>query len=352
MSEEVYQRLREFLDRLPGGFPATESGVEIRILERYFNPEEAELVMQLQPFPEPVPAIAARLGMDEEEAAERLESLARSGGIYRLRFGDQPPMYMAMQFLMGIYEFHLKAMDPELAALGQEYFPYLSRFWSTVPTKQMRVVPVGAAVDTASAVATYDLARELVRQQDLIAVADCICRKERELLGKGCSHPMENCLTFSFAAQYYIENGIGRRISVEECLAILDEAEREAMVLAPTNAQVISNMCICCGDSCNMLRGLKAFERPADHAVSSFRAAIDQEACSACGVCLERCQMEAVLETDEYMEVDPARCIGCGLCVPTCPEEAVTLVLKEGAAEPPANLLDMQSRMRSERGLA
>ena len=124
------------------------------------------------------------------------------------------------------------------------------------------------------------------------------------------------------------------------------------MVLAPTNSKVISNICICCGDSCNMLRGIKTFERPADQAVSSYRAAIDPEACSACGVCLERCQMEAIVETDDYMEVDPARCIGCGLCVPTCPEDAAALVLKEDAGEPPANLLEMQAWMRTERGLA
>ena len=160
MPDEVYQRLREFLDGLPGGFPATESGVEIKLLKRYFTPEEAELVMRLQPYPEPVPAIAARLGMDEAEAAEALESLARSGGIYRLRLGDQPPMYMAMQFLIGIYEFHLKAMDRELAELLEEYLPHLSRFWGTMRTKQQRVVPVGASIDTATAVATYDHVRE------------------------------------------------------------------------------------------------------------------------------------------------------------------------------------------------
>jgi hypothetical protein len=28
MSDEVYLHLREFLDKLPGGFPATENGVE------------------------------------------------------------------------------------------------------------------------------------------------------------------------------------------------------------------------------------------------------------------------------------------------------------------------------------
>ncbi len=32
-------RLREFLNNMPGGYPETESGVELRILEKFFTPE-------------------------------------------------------------------------------------------------------------------------------------------------------------------------------------------------------------------------------------------------------------------------------------------------------------------------
>jgi ferredoxin len=350
MSEDVYVRLREFLDGLPGGFPATGSGVEIKLLQRYFTPEEAELAMGLNRFPETAQAIAVRLGLDESEAAEKLESMARAGSIYRIRIDGQP-YYMAMQFLIGIYEFHLKAMDEELAVLLSEYLPHLMKAWEGVETKQMRVVPVDAAIDTTTSVATYDSARELARAQEVFAVADCICRKEKQLLGEGCSHPMESCLTFGMAASYYIENGIGREITLDECLAILDRAEENAMVLAPSNSQTIMNICTCCGDSCNMLKALKTYARPADHALSSFQASIDTDECSACGTCLERCQIEAIVEGDDFNRVGLDRCIGCGLCVPTCPVEAVTMVAKADAKEPPANFVEMQVKISSERGL-
>lgn len=349
MSDNVYHRLREFLDGLPGGFPSTDSGVEIKLLKRYFTPEEAELAVKLTPMPEPVSVIAERAGMDEAEAAEMLESMARQGSLNRVRINGEP-YYMALQFLIGIYEFHLKSMDRELAEMLEEYIPHVSRFLGALESKQMRVVPVGDAIDTTTSVATYDDVREMVKGQEFIAVADCICRKEKQILEKACEHPMESCLTFSFGAQYYIENGIGRRISVEECLKILDEAEEHAMVLSPTNSQMMMNICTCCGDSCNMLRGLKTFERPADHALSSFNAEIDPELCCACGTCLERCQIEAIVEGD-FMEVDLARCIGCGLCVPTCPEKATSLVPKSDAKEPPSNFIEMQMKMAAERGL-
>ena len=41
MSQDVYSRLREFMDSLPGGYPATPTGVEIKLLEKLFTPEQA-----------------------------------------------------------------------------------------------------------------------------------------------------------------------------------------------------------------------------------------------------------------------------------------------------------------------
>ena len=41
MSSEAYRKLQEHLDRLPMGFPRTESGVEFEILQQLFAPEEA-----------------------------------------------------------------------------------------------------------------------------------------------------------------------------------------------------------------------------------------------------------------------------------------------------------------------
>ena len=351
MSDDVYLRLRDFLDKLPGGFPATESGVEIKLLKRYFTPEEAEMELHLQLFPETAAAIAERAGMEEEKAAEMLESMARQGSIFRLRAGDQT-LYMAMSFLVGIYEFHLKSMDRELAELLEEYAPYMRDLWSKVKTKQMRVVPVEAAVDAGKEIATYNNARELVKGYDNIAVADCICRVERGLLGHECERPMENCLIFGFGADYYVENGIGRRISQEECLQILDKAEEAALVLSPSNAQNIVNLCCCCSCCCGQLRGLDTYERPADHVHSFCRAQIDPDECTACGTCLERCQIDAIVEGDDYMEVDVARCIGCGLCVPTCPAEAVEMVLQEDIEVPPANVVEMNVRILQDRGLA
>jgi hypothetical protein len=49
VSDSIYDELREFLDRLPGGFPQTESGVEMRILRKLFDLDEARMELNLAP---------------------------------------------------------------------------------------------------------------------------------------------------------------------------------------------------------------------------------------------------------------------------------------------------------------
>ncbi len=52
-------------------------------------------------------------------------------------------------------------------------------------------------------------------------------------------------------------------------------------------------------------------------------AAIDGEACTSCGLCVETCRFGAI---DEAIAVDQAACEGCGACTLVCPVEAVRLV--------------------------
>ena len=58
--EDVYKKLALHLDNTPSGYPATESGVELRILKQLFTREEAELALSLVLMLEPVEEIAKR----------------------------------------------------------------------------------------------------------------------------------------------------------------------------------------------------------------------------------------------------------------------------------------------------
>jgi len=56
---------------------------------------------------------------------------------------------------------------------------------------------------------------------------------------------------------------------------------------------------------------------------SGFEAVIDQDACTACGLCAELCRFGAVKTADGAYHVDPLRCEGCRVCVQFCPAGAV-----------------------------
>jgi hypothetical protein len=99
MATDVYERLAQHLDGLPGGFPRTESGVEIRILRRLFTPEFARLAVQLTLIPEEPRVIARRAKIPIEEATQRLEEMFKKGLLVGIHRKNKPPLYMAQQFL-------------------------------------------------------------------------------------------------------------------------------------------------------------------------------------------------------------------------------------------------------------
>jgi DNA-binding MarR family transcriptional regulator len=91
---DIYGRLAKHLNNLPAVYPATESGVELRILKRLFTPQESEIAMGRIMMPEPASAIAEKLGMDQSELAPMLETMSKKGLIYRSTKDDQK-RYMA-----------------------------------------------------------------------------------------------------------------------------------------------------------------------------------------------------------------------------------------------------------------
>lgn len=351
MADEVYEKLREFLDSLPAGFPATESGVEIRILEKLFSPEDAEMALCLTWNPETSTAIAKRCGMEEATVAESLETMARRGLVFRVREADEV-LYRAEQYIVGIFEHQFDTMDQELSQLIEEYWPYLAMAWLPNETSQMRVVPVASAFDTTPVVATYDRIRDLIREKEPIGASRCICRMQQAALGNQCNRPTEGCMGFGTMAQYYIDNGWGTRIDSEEALRLLDAHEEAGLVLQTDNAKDISFVCSCCSCCCPGIRLIKGFPNPAELVQSNYRAQIAADLCEECGTCVERCPMEAIVEVEEGVQLDPARCIGCGVCISTCPQEAITLMPKEVITVPPTNYEEVLIRIASERGLA
>ncbi len=348
---DVYQRLATHLDNLPAGYPATETGVELRILKRLFTPEEAEIAMGLGMMPEPVEAIAARLGREADILGPVLHEMSRKGQIFRVSKNDNHA-YMAAQFVVGIWEYHVNDLDEDLIRDVNEYIPYLmKKSWTEIKTKQMRVIPVAQSVNAEMSVTPYEAAEEIIRQQSKIVLAPCICRREHEMLGKGCGKPLEACLTFGSGAYYYEQNGLGREISQDEALGLLKTAEEAGLVLQPSNSQKPMNICMCCGCCCQILKNMRTLDKPALAVHSNYLVEVIAEDCTACETCVERCQMDAI-SVEEVAMVDLDRCIGCGLCITDCPTDAMVLKKKAQSDQylPPGNTVETYINMATERG--
>jgi H+/Na+-translocating ferredoxin:NAD+ oxidoreductase subunit B len=347
--DDIYRKLARHLDDMPGGFPSTESGVELRILRRLFTPEEADLTMKLTLLPEEAAHVAKRIRLPEEETARRLEEMAKKGLIYRIQGKEGPPRYLTWQFVIGIWEFHVNSLDRGLVEDMAEYIPRLLdvEVWKKAP--QLRTIPVAQSIPVEHQVMSYENAEALVRSQRKILVAPCICRREKKLAGEGCDRLEEACLIFGGGADYYFRNGLGRLIDQEEALRLLKEADRQGLVLQPGNSQKASSICCCCGCCCGVLRTMKKYPEPAKIMSSPFRISMQADLCDGCGICLDRCQMEALRLGDGKVAADLARCIGCGLCVPTCPTRALNLVRKPAAEQPDVPETSMKNYLRMAR---
>ena len=120
---DVYERLAKHLDNLPASYPATDSGVELRILKRLFTPEEAEAAMALTMFPESADSIAKKLGKNESDIEKLFYSMSQKGLIGRL--GKEQNKYMAANFIVGIWEYHVNNLDEKLIRDVNEYIPQI-----------------------------------------------------------------------------------------------------------------------------------------------------------------------------------------------------------------------------------
>lgn len=327
--KDIYQRLAEFLDTMPQRYPLnTESGVELRVLEKIFTPDEAEMFMKLTPRPESAAEIAARIGGAPADLEQKLYEMSKKGQV--LRTGKEGNRrYMATAFLVGIIEFQMNRMTPELVKEWKEFEPILYQStWLKGTTRDLRTIPIGEAVDSGSQVMPYENIEETIRSAKYIAISDCMCRKLTDLQNKPCSHPMEVCFHFGSGTHYFVENGLARYISPEDAMAIFQKGKESGLVCQVSASQEPNALCMCCACCCGPLRAVKACAKPADMVNSSFFARVCEDDCTGCEMCVERCPMNAI-SVDEIARVDTDRCIGCGVCAITCPVEAIKVYRKE-----------------------
>jgi ferredoxin len=329
MAKELYRELQQRLDLYSVGFPATASGVEIKILKALFSEEDASIFLKLTHLLEPPEAVAGNLGLSVAEARDKLADMAKRGLLFSKKDGGKT-LYGTTAFVHGIYEYQTSRMSKELAELMEQYTrEAFERNLVKHGPSFLRTIPVNKSLKVEHHVASYDDAAEILKNKRTIVVAECICRNTTKALGLGCGKLLEACLLFDSMGEYYIEHGLGTGITVDEALAIVKKGQGQGLVLQPATAQNPAGMCLCCGDCCGVLRAITSHPRPAEIVSSNHYVELDSSNCKACGACVKRCQTDALYPNSESKAVlNRDRCIGCGLCVTTCPRKCLTLLPK------------------------
>jgi Pyruvate/2-oxoacid:ferredoxin oxidoreductase delta subunit len=353
MKKDSYQRLSEALDGLPGRFPGTTSGVEIRLLKKAFTEPEAELASHMTRKYETADAIALRAGIDLKETKRILRVLIpkelvkeRSvNGVRQFRLGP---------FLVGWYEAMMEGdlrNDLEYARLFEQYM--LEGGGEKIMSPRpgvLGVVPVRGSLKK-ELLQPYDDIDAHFARHERFKVSDCVCRMERNLLGSKCTHTVKRCGFMGLPPQTPLSENVLNR---EQALKLFIQLEEEGHVhtgfygfIAGAESPQFVGCCNCCGDCCGVLRAINEWGASAGPQKSNYRAVYNQENCTACGVCIERCHVHAVKEGEDGKPVfDRKRCIGCGLCVVKCPTDSVELapVSREEWFDVPSSFEDWEER--------
>lgn len=348
--DDSYRLLAARLDALPNGFPATAGGHELRLLAKLFTPEEATLAAGLRLTLEPAGEIAARLGADPAALAGQLRGMARRGLIKAGRLpttGARRELGFAiLPFIVGIYEMQGSTIDAELARLFEDYYKAAFGRAMDVQPAVHRVIPVQKTVRFDMEVRPYESAADIVRANRAWGVVDCICRKQKALIGEGCGHPIDVCMTLSPVAGAFDNVAGVKPLTEEGALDTLRRSAEAGLVHSVTNSQEgLWYICNCCTCSCGVLRGLAELGHANVVARSAFVNQVDEDRCLACETCVEQCQFGALALTPAGpVAVDAVRCLGCGVCVPFCPESALGLVRRPEAEVLPTPVTEQDWR--------
>ncbi len=333
MTDNPYKRLALRLDALPNGYPSTEDGAELRVLEYLFSPEEADLAAQLRLAWETAAQIAERLGRDKQEIRKLLKQLTRKGLIEAGRteggFG-----YQILPFAIGFYEYQFDKIDKEFAQLFEDYYTQALKHIFTTTPQLTRVIPVNETVRNDLEVQPYENILDYVDKAKAWGVQECLCRNQKELIDDPCDHPKEVCMSLSMRPGLFDHHPAVRALNRDEAVETLKMAADAGLVHQVSNSQEGNTegllfICNCCSCSCGILRGMAEMGIANVVAKSSFINTVDEDLCNGCEDCIEYCQFDALKMDDFLVTVSDISCTGCGVCVPSCTTGALSLIRRE-----------------------
>jgi len=319
--------LEDYAARL--GFPKSETLG--RILTLLFDGEDDLRIIEA--LPGTAAELAGRTGLSEQRVCEAAERLMKRGAVAHPM--NRPDFFRLFPAMIELRDATVLWPDAP-----QELF----ELWEELVSKEMhklipmlkalkippmiRVVPIERSVESQNTVLDVDSARKIFRDAELVTALPCACRLQarRNQRGTDCPAPETSvCMQTNGFAQVVLSRGLGERLTNEEALRRVADAEEAGLVhMVRNNVQKDMFMCNCCACCCTGLYMVNQTGYPDALAPSRFRVRLEPDACSGCGICEARCPFHAIT-VNGIASVNRDRCYGCGNCVITCADEALTL---------------------------
>jgi Pyruvate/2-oxoacid:ferredoxin oxidoreductase delta subunit len=337
--DKAYHDLQKVYARHPLGAPESETFIEI--LKCHFDPDEARLAAAMTFEPEDEEVIARRAGVSLDEAAPILTKMAGRFFIRGFRRPDGVRTFRLHIMVLGMglreepFLMRESSVDLErLADLWDKY--YLEGHGQEMHGSGISVVRALPTVQSVKEnVLPHEDALQAVKNATILTLNPCACRVGHRY----CDDPVEICIGLSWGVPGGLEPGTplldhhhaatiaGRLVSADEVVDALERAEEAGLVHISLNVKDDPwFICNCCRHACGLLRGVTDLGITHAVAPSSFWMIIDEDMCSGCEVCLDRCPVGAIsMREDGVAQVTHEKCLGCGVCEVVCGQGAMSL---------------------------
>jgi Na+-translocating ferredoxin:NAD+ oxidoreductase RNF subunit RnfB len=365
LSEERYKKAARIIIKA-GSLPFPINETLISIIRQMINEEELALVEAFKrKLSQTLEELRKSTKMADGKMFNLVQSLSKKGYIFNQPNSKGVMVYRLMPLVMvGAFEYTFMGkiqQTPEEKALAKLFAQYFDEVEDFIQMNYDNIIPIfekmrpfdrtlpildknitgnevqivvneNLQVPEEKIIPTQRI-EDLIQKFDDIAVGHCFCRNHKDLLGEPCQQTdlRENCFTFGKSARYVSEQGFGRLVSKDEALKIMKQSEQDGLVHKAFHPHSniekaetsICNCCKCCCGTLDWWRGgMTAMINSTNHLSS-----INEDLCTGCGICVEKCSVEAIhLNTENVAIVNEILCIGCGVCAHFCPENAVTLI--------------------------
>jgi Pyruvate/2-oxoacid:ferredoxin oxidoreductase delta subunit len=296
----------------------------MEVLRLQFTPGEADLALKVGFEGGKLDQLQKKTGIEKDKLKNMLTTMAYKGTMW-VSAENEGPVYKTMGVGgPGLVETggwaHIKL--PHSVALNKALHKFQVEFSTEclpalgVPVARVWLTPAALPEDAKP----EENVAEMIKRAGRWGIGTCSCRLPHWIATPGdhCEHLLDVCLFLGDMVRWGVDYDMCKEVTCDEVLGFLTKCNEDGLVHSHDPNEFICN---CCNDCCVLLMGhyvtgSKILEP------SEFIPRFDESDCSACGICADRCPVDAI-EVDDSANVDLEKCLGCGVCFPTCPTESI-----------------------------